>query len=106
MAAVWVSLAVLLASLAGGAWHVFVRARDAVRAFRELGGAVTDALARVDEAAARVSQAASRAPGTGPELAPSVDRLDRSRARLSVLTGAIGETTSFGRSVRGLVPRK
>ena len=102
----WLSLAVLVACLAGGAWHVFVRTREALRAFRHLGGSVSDALARLEEAAARVSHSAARAPDSAAALQPSLERLARSRGQLAVLAAAIGEAADLGRGVRGLVPRK
>jgi hypothetical protein len=103
---VWAALALVVVCLLGGAWHVFVRTRDVFRAFRELGGEVGDALARVDESAARVADAAARAPASGDSLGNSLARLARSRAQLSVLTVALGETAAFGRGIRGLVPKK
>ena len=103
---VWLSLAVLLVCVAGGAWHVFVRAREVLRAVRGLGGGVSEALARVDQAAARVSDSAARAPGSADALQPSLERLARSRAQLSALAAALGEAADLGRGVRGLVPRK
>jgi hypothetical protein len=106
VAAVWLSLTVLVACLAVGAWHVFVRTRDVLRALRALGGSVSEALARVEEAAARVSDSAAREPGAAAGLEPSLDRLARSRAQVAVLSGAIGETADLGRGVRRLVPRK
>jgi hypothetical protein len=106
VAAVWLSLAVLVACLLGGAWYAFTRTREVVRALRELGGGVSDALARLDEAAARVSDSAARAPGSADSLQPSLERLARSRAQLSVLAAALGEASDLGRGVRGLVPRK
>ena len=102
----WLSLAVLVACLGGGAWHVFSRARDVLRALRNLGGGGSDALARVEESAARVADAAARAPASAEALQPSLDRLGRSRAQLSALTAALGEAANLGRGVRGLVPRK
>jgi hypothetical protein len=106
-AAFWAALGFLVAAILFGTGFVGVRARrlwNASISLAVVGAAGADML---DERSAQTTVKADRAAAGADELAAAVDRLDRSRARLHVLLGAVEEMLDGLRGLGGsLVLRK
>jgi hypothetical protein len=106
-ALLWASLGFLLAAILFGTGFVGVRARRLWQASISLavvGAAGADML---DERTGQTAAKADRAAAGADELVAAVDRLERSRARLHVLLGAVEEMLDGLRALGGsLVLRK
>ena len=102
MLLLWIAVALVIATIVVGTWFVFVRTRELLRRFRELGDEVGQAMAAVDDSAARLSE---RSLDT-TRLDTSFARLAVSRARLAVLLTALSDVRASVGRVRAVVPRK
>jgi hypothetical protein len=100
---VLLALVVGFALIAGSLALVGLRSYELWRTsrgfLREL-GASNDALA------ASLERLSSFEPGGGDRLSTSIARLEASRARLDVLTGALGRVRGQWASLTGVYPRK
>jgi hypothetical protein len=107
MPLVWIGLAVLVLALVAGTALVIVRALEAWRAFRHLGGAVDAATGTLLDAATRVEERANALQQEAPHVQQSLARLRESmamlRIELRVLQDARAPLTRFRAAA---VPRK
>ena len=106
LVAVWVTLALLVLVLVGGALYLVregLRTWRAVRRFTRIMGAGADVLAaRADEAARKSGEAGAAA----ERLAEAAARLQRSAAYAQVVADAAGDAGVTVTRIRGSVPRK
>jgi len=103
---VWPSLGIAVVALLGSLVLLFVRTREAWRGFHSFFGSLTTELAAVTASADAVSAKAATLPDESARVDAALRRLQRSRARLAVLSAAIDDVTSTASRVTGLVPRK
>jgi hypothetical protein len=103
---VWPSPGIAVVALLGSLALLVVRTREAWRGFRSFSGSLTTELATVTASADAVSAKAATLPDESARVDAALLRLQRSRARLAVLSAAIDDVTSTVSRVTGLVPRK
>jgi hypothetical protein len=103
---VWIALAFLLAVLVAGPWFVIRRGLAAYRTMRDSLAALTSALGaalgKLDDAPKHLDDAAA----AGERLGNALERLSRSRARLTLLTTALAEVRASVTGAFGVVPRR
>jgi hypothetical protein len=106
MPLLWLSLAVAVAATIASAVFAARRGLAAFRAFKALGGSVSDGLERIEASSAQIETHLARAAESGTRLDAELAALRRSRERLNVLTSALADVrASLGR-VTAVYPRK
>lgn len=103
---VWLSLGIAVVAIAASVVFVVLRTLDAWRGFRSVSGLLTTELAAVTASADAASAKAAALGDDSVRLDAALRRLQRSRARLAVLSAAIDDVRSTVSRVTGLVPRK
>ena len=102
----WAALGFLAVAALGGTAFVGVRGWRCWQAFTSLaagaGGGIDRLLTGAEQLAAHGDRTAART----QELMAAVERLQRARARASVLLGAAGEVRDLLRIVSSFVPQK
>jgi hypothetical protein len=104
--AVWGTLALLVAVLVAGGFHLVrtgLRTWRDVRRFTALVGAGGDVLSRRADSAGRKVEGLS---AHGERAAAAVEHLQQSVAYAHVVAGAAGDTFAVVNRLRGAVPRK
>jgi hypothetical protein len=102
----WLSLAVAVAFITGSTLYATFRGIEAFRALRHLSRTVGGEAERIAASSADIERHLALASESGERLEASLERLRSSRARLSVLTSALGDVRASLDRVTGLVPRK
>lgn len=102
----WLSLAVALALTIGSTVYATLKGLQAFRAVKRLSRTVGEEVERILESSAGIERQLALAAAGGERLEASLARLRTSRARLNVLTSALGDVRASLDRVTGVVPRK
>jgi hypothetical protein len=102
----WLSLAVAVAFVALSTVYATLKGLEAFRALKQLGRRAGEEAERISAATAGIERHLALASESGERLEASLERLRNSRARLNVLTSALGEVRASLDRVTGIVPRK
>ena len=106
MLLVWLTLALLLLVLLGGAIFVFLRLRETARSWRRLSHSVNDELAKIAESSERTNQELEIAAKALERLNASLERLSITRAQARVLTDAYHDVEEAIARARVFLPSK
>jgi hypothetical protein len=106
MALFWLALAFAVVATAVSAIVATRRGLETFRAFKSLGRAASDGLARIDASTAQIETHLALAAESSARLDASLAQLNRSRARLNVLRSAIDEVRASVDRVTAVYPRK
>lgn len=96
---------IALAALVAGIVLVVVRALELVRGFRAFGRSLSVALSRLEDSSRRLAEGPDSG-DAGARLSASLDRLATSRARLGVLSAALGDVRASVTRLTAVAPRK
>ena len=102
----WLSLAVALALTIGSTVYATLKGLEAFRAVKHLSRTAGEELERISASSAGIERHLALASESGVRLEASLERLRTSRARLNVLTSALGDVRASLDRVTGIVPRK
>jgi hypothetical protein len=102
----WGTLVFLIVAVLGSIGYAATRAWRLWRTVRALGGAVSDAVARLTAAAEAAERKAASLNEHASRLEATTTRLQHALAELAVLRAAAGEARGAFAAVRGVVPRK
>jgi hypothetical protein len=102
----WLALAVAVVVVALSTVYATLRGLEAFRAVKQLGRRAGEEAERISAAAAGIERHLALASQGGERLEVSLERLRTSRARLNVLTSALGDVRASIDRLTGVVPRK
>jgi hypothetical protein len=102
----WLSLAVAVALITGSTVYATLKGLEVFRALKQLSRTVGKEVERISEASTGIERHLALASESGARLEASLDRLRSSRARMNVLTSALGDVRASLDRVTGVVPRK
>ena len=102
----WLSLAVAVAVVVLSTVYATLKGLEAFRALKQLSRRAGEEAERISAAAAGIERHLALASESGERLEASLDRLRTSRARLNVLTSALGDVRASLDRLTGFVPRK
>jgi phosphoglycolate phosphatase-like HAD superfamily hydrolase len=103
---VWIAFLVGLASVVAATVFVVVRGFQLWRQAKRTGGALGTEVARFEERSARTERLLAEADEASEELRAALERLQASRARLAVLTGALERAKQRTRWLRAYLPAR
>jgi hypothetical protein len=106
MALFWLALAFAVVATIASVVVATRRGLEAFRAFKSLGRASSEGLARIDASTARIETHLALAAESGARLDAELAQLRVSRARLNVLRSAIDEVRDSVGRVTAVYPRK
>ena len=102
----WLSLAVALALTICSTVYATLKGLEAFRALKRLSRTAGEELERISASSAGIERHLALASESGVRLEASLERLRSSRARLNVLTSALGDVRASLDRVTGVMPRK